>query len=95
MNVPGEGRFPWRRLLGSLLGAPLVAMAGFIALLADVVQPRRLHSAIEIIALPVVRLVYLVGGLRSDSAIWLAVLSSNRTQPLRADRLGSRQSRPV
>src|SRR4030095_11249334 len=76
MIVPGEGKFPWRRVLGSLLAALLVAAAGFTALWADVEEPRPLHIAIEVIALPFVRLVYLIGGLRSAQAIWFAGLSS-------------------
>lgn len=76
MIVPGEGRFPWRRVLGSLLAALLVAAAGFTALWADVEEPRPLHITIQVIALPFVRLVYRIGGLRSAQAIWFAGLSS-------------------
>jgi hypothetical protein len=71
-----EDRFPWRRVLGSLLAALLIAAAGFTALWADVEEPRPLHTAIEVIALPFVRLVYVIGGLRGAQAIWFAGLSS-------------------
>ena len=74
--MAGNGRYPWWRLLGALLGALLVAAAGSIALLADVAEPGPLYIAIQIIALPVVRIVYLVGGMRGDQPIWFAVLAS-------------------
>jgi len=76
MNRRGKGRFPWQRLLGSLLGALLVAMVGFIALGAETMEPRPIHLAIESITLPVVRVVHLVGGRRGEQRIWFAVLSS-------------------
>lgn len=76
MIVPEERRLPWRRVLWSLFGALLVAVVGFVALLADVQDPGPLHIAIEIIALPFVRLVYWASGRRFGSAIWLPVASS-------------------
>ena len=76
MTGADQGRMPWRRVLGSLLAALLVAAAGFTALWADVEEPRPLHIAIQVIAIPFVRLVYLIGGLRSAQAIWFAGLSS-------------------
>jgi hypothetical protein len=76
MIVLKDGRIPWRRLLGSLLGALLVAMAGSIALMANKGDPGPIQIAIEIIALPVVCIVHLVGGLRGAQPIWFAVLSS-------------------
>ena len=76
MNMPGKGKFPWQRLLGSLLGALLVALAGSIALWAETMEPRPIHIAIETITLPVVGVVHLVGGRRGEQRIWFAVLSS-------------------
>jgi hypothetical protein len=44
--------------------------------LANKGDPGPIQIAIEIIALPVVRIVHLVGGLRGAQPIWFAVLSS-------------------
>jgi len=76
MIMADEGRFPWRRLLLSLLGALLVSLAGFITHLADVEDPSPLHVAIESVALPFVRLVHFIGAMSRGSVVWLAVLSS-------------------
>jgi hypothetical protein len=76
MSIPKDGRLPWRRLLWSLSGALLLALAGYIALLANKGDPGPIQIAIEIVALPVVCIVHLVGGLRGAQPIWFAVLSS-------------------
>lgn len=71
-----EGRFPWRRLLVSLLGALLVATTGFFAHLADVQEPRPLHAVVEVVTLPFVRLVHFMADVRRGPVLQLAVVSS-------------------
>lgn len=74
--MAAEGRVPWKRLLTALLGALFVAAVGFFAHLADVQEPRPLHAAIEIVALPFVRIVHIMGDVRRGPMLQLAVVSS-------------------
>jgi hypothetical protein len=76
MTMADEGKVPWLRLLLSFLGALVVAVAGFIAHLAGVEEPRPLHIGIETVALPFVRLVHWIGGVHRGPAIGFAALSS-------------------
>jgi len=74
--VSEESRLPWRRVLWSLLGALLVAVVGFIVILADVHDPDPFHIATEIVTLPFVRLAYWASAPRFGSAILVPVASS-------------------
>lgn len=71
-----EGRVPWWRLLWSLLGALAIGTVGVIALMTDMNNPGALHVAVELIALPFVRPVYFLGGLRGDAAVLIAAVVS-------------------
>ena len=63
-------------MLWSLLGALIVAVVGFVVILADVHDPGPFHIATEIVTLPFVRLGYWASEPRFGSAILVPVASS-------------------